>query len=551
MGYQVFARRLRPGAFDGLVGQEPVIRALSHALDQGRLHHAYLFTGTRGVGKTSIARILAKCLNCEQGVSSTPCGECSSCREISEGRFVDLIEVDAASRTKVDDTRELLDNVQYLPARGRFKVYLIDEVHMLSTQSFNALLKTLEEPPEHVKFLLATTDPKKVPVTVLSRCLQFQLKNLLPAVIQEYLADVFKAEQIEFEAGALDIIARAAAGSMRDALSIADQSVAYGEGKVLTREVSEMLGCFARGELAPLLEGLAASNGQAVLQFCDELAASAVDFREVLKELLAAFHTMAVIQGLGGAQPTGTETDELFRRFANRIDAQTVQLYYQIVLMGMRDLDLAPDPRCGFEMVMLRMLSFQPQTPAPGGRLMGGNAGSSSVDSPPKQTSKPRSAPQASTSKASPANVESAIDPSTPGSSIDWYELVAALEIEGVTRMIAEHSYPLRLDSHVWLLALDPAHSTLLNDSQKKKLERLLRQATGDNLSLQVRVQQPPAETPYARKIRRVKERRQQAACVLQADKNVQALVTEFDGALNMDSIEFLDENRIAESGKR
>ena len=303
MSYQVFARKLRPAGFDALVGQEHVVRALVHALENERVHHAYLFTGTRGVGKTTIARILAKCLNCETGVTPTPCGVCSACREISEGRFVDLIEVDAASRTKVDDTRDLLDNAQYLPARGRYKVYLIDEVHMLSSHSFNALLKTLEEPPPHVKFMLATTDPKKVPITVLSRCLQFQLKNLLPERISTYLGEVLTNESIEFEQPALAVIARAARGSMRDALSLTDQAVSYGGGHVRERDVLDMLGSIGRDDVEPLLRALLDGEAETVLAHCATLAEQAVDFGEVLNALLE--HVARGRRGAGGGRRAG------------------------------------------------------------------------------------------------------------------------------------------------------------------------------------------------------------------------------------------------------
>ncbi|NJN52212.1 MAG: DNA polymerase III subunit gamma/tau, partial [Gammaproteobacteria bacterium] len=357
MSYQVLARKLRPANFDALVGQEHVVRALTHALEAGRVHHAYLFTGTRGVGKTTIARVLAKCLNCEQGVSAKPCGTCGICREIAEGRFVDLIEVDAASRTKVDDTRDLLDNVQYLPARGRYKVYLIDEVHMLSAASFNALLKTLEEPPEHVKFLLATTDPKKVPITVLSRCLQFQLKNLLPERIASYLADVLTTEEIGFDTESLDLIARAGRGSMRDALSILDQAIAFCGGTLTADAVGEMLGTIERRELESLLEALANADGAALMAAADDLAERAADFREVLAALLSVLHEMAVVQVVP-ERDRGSES--MVSRFAERFDAQTLQLLYQIVLLGVRDLVLAPDPRTGFEMTLLRALAFQP-----------------------------------------------------------------------------------------------------------------------------------------------------------------------------------------------
>ncbi len=351
MSYQVLARRLRPKGFAALVGQDHVVRALCNGLDSGRVHHAYLFTGTRGVGKTTIARILAKCLNCEAGVSSAPCGTCSICREVEENRFMDLIEVDAASRTKVDDTRELLDNAQYKPSRGRFKVYLIDEVHMLSASSFNAFLKTLEEPPEHVKFLLATTDPKKVPVTVLSRCLQFQLKNIGRDEIARYIGEVLTAEGIEHEPDALRIIAKSAQGSMRDALSITDQAIAYGGGLLAASHVAAMVGAVGRDEIGAIIEALASGEPRRVLELSDTLADKAADFRSVLTELLEALHGMAVDQALGEAEDSG-------------LSPETVQLYYQIALIGYRDLFVGPDPKAGFEMTLLRMLAFAPNAQA-------------------------------------------------------------------------------------------------------------------------------------------------------------------------------------------
>ena len=363
MAYEVLARKWRPGNFATMVGQEHVLRALSHALDGGRLHHAYLFTGTRGVGKTTVARILARCLNCEEGVSSTPCGVCGSCREISEGRFVDLIEVDAASRTKVEDTRELLDNVQYAPTRGRFKVYLIDEVHMLSTSSFNALLKTLEEPPPHVKFLLATTDPKKLPVTVLSRCLQFHLKNLTAERIVGHLEHVLGEEGVSFEAPALWALARAADGSMRDALSLTDQAIAHGGGSLRAGEVATMLGTIDQGALHRILEALAASDGPGLLACAQDLAAHAADFSTVLGDLLRVLHDLAVAQvvpdALAGAE--ADQAQEAVRALAARIPPEDVQLYYQIALTGVRELPYAPDARIAFEMTLLRMLAFQPE----------------------------------------------------------------------------------------------------------------------------------------------------------------------------------------------
>ncbi|WP_031302927.1 DNA polymerase III subunit gamma/tau, partial [Pseudomonas sp. EGD-AK9] len=360
MSYQVLARKWRPRSFREMVGQTHVLKALINALDSQRLHHAYLFTGTRGVGKTTIARIIAKCLNCETGISSTPCGTCSVCREIDEGRFVDLIEVDAASRTKVEDTRELLDNVQYSPSRGRFKVYLIDEVHMLSTSSFNALLKTLEEPPPHVKFLLATTDPQKLPVTVLSRCLQFSLKNMPPERVVEHLTHVLTAENVPFEDDALWLLGRAADGSMRDAMSLTDQAIAFGEGKVLAADVRAMLGTLDHGQVYGVLHALIEGDARGVIEAVRHLAEQGPDWNGVLAEMLNVLHRVAIAQALPEAVDNGQGDRERVLQLAQALPAEDVQFYYQMGLIGRRDLPLAPDPRGGFEMVLLRMLAFRP-----------------------------------------------------------------------------------------------------------------------------------------------------------------------------------------------
>ncbi|CAN7550830.1 DNA polymerase III subunit gamma/tau [Pseudomonas sp. LjRoot71] len=360
MSYQVLARKWRPRSFNEMVGQTHVLKALINALDSQRLHHAYLFTGTRGVGKTTIARIIAKCLNCETGISSTPCGVCSICREIDEGRFVDLIEVDAASRTKVEDTRELLDNVQYSPSRGRFKVYLIDEVHMLSTSSFNALLKTLEEPPPHVKFLLATTDPQKLPVTVLSRCLQFSLKNMPPERVVDHLTHVLTAEQIPFENDALWLLGRAADGSMRDAMSLTDQAIAFGEGKVLAADVRAMLGTLDHGQVYGVLHALLEGDARSLIEAVRHLAEQGPDWSGVLAELLNVLHRVAIAQALPEAVDNGQGDRERVLELARVLPSEDVQFYYQMGLIGRRDLPLSPDPRSGFEMVLLRMLAFRP-----------------------------------------------------------------------------------------------------------------------------------------------------------------------------------------------
>nr|WP_313740627.1 DNA polymerase III subunit gamma/tau [Pseudomonas sp.] len=360
MSYQVLARKWRPRSFREMVGQAHVLKALINALDNQRLHHAYLFTGTRGVGKTTIARIIAKCLNCETGITSTPCGQCSVCREIDEGRFVDLIEIDAASRTKVEDTRELLDNVQYAPSRGRFKVYLIDEVHMLSSHSFNALLKTLEEPPPYVKFILATTDPQKLPATILSRCLQFSLKNMTPERVVEHLAHVLAAESVPFEEDALWLLGRAADGSMRDAMSLTDQAIVFGEGKVLAADVRAMLGTLDQGQVYSVLQALLDGDARALLEAVRELAEQGPDWSGVLAEMLNVLHRVAIAQALPEAVDNGHGDREQVLGLAQALPAEDVQFYYQMGLIGRRDLPLAPEPRGGFEMVLLRMLAFRP-----------------------------------------------------------------------------------------------------------------------------------------------------------------------------------------------
>ena len=360
MGYQVLARKWRPRTFKELVGQAHVLQAIVNALDSGRLHHAYLFTGTRGVGKTTIARILARCLNCENGVTSQPCGQCDTCQEIDQGRFVDLIEVDAASRTRVEDTRELLDNVQYAPTRGRFKVYLIDEVHMLSTHSFNALLKTLEEPPPHIKFLLATTDPQKLPITILSRCLQFNLKNMPPEQIVEHLQTILNSENIACEQQALWLLARTADGSMRDALSLTDQAIAYCGGELSAAKVAAMLGTIDRTHVYSVIEALAAQNAAGLMDIVANLAAHSPDYAMVLGDLLSVLHRVALAQVLPDAVDNSQGDRERVLALAGRITSEDVQLFYQIALLGRKDLALAADPRAGFEMVLLRMLAFRP-----------------------------------------------------------------------------------------------------------------------------------------------------------------------------------------------
>ncbi|MBX3706622.1 MAG: DNA polymerase III subunit gamma/tau [Pseudomonadales bacterium] len=532
MSYQVLARKLRPATFDALVGQEHVVRALTHALDHGRLHHAYLFTGTRGVGKTTIARVLAKCLNCEQGVSSRPCGTCSVCREVAENRFIDLIEVDAASRTRVDDTRDLLENAQYLPTRGRYKVYLVDEVHMLSGPSFNALLKTLEEPPAHVVFLLATTDPKKIPATVLSRCLQFQLKNLAPERIARYLAEVLEGERIVHEPSALDLIATAARGSMRDALSLTDQAIAFGQGAVRAADVADMLGLVGRDAVSGLIDALAARDVPRLLALAAELAERSADFEDVLGELIAALHRMAVNQALGAAAAS-----------SGPLDPEVVQLYYQIALLGLRDLPIAPDPRLGFEMTLLRMLAFAPDeagTAVPAARPAGQPAAPSRAQPAAPSSARPAapSSPQ-STATARPARPDGAsgvASPSAPAAGTRdrdaWFELVAGLEVSGVARMLAEHSVLTEADDRVYRLRLDDAHDTLLADGPVATLERAIGARLGKPVRLDIEVGTVGAETPAARMDRERRERQRVAEEALATDQTVQQLLNEFGGRI-------------------
>ncbi|MFG0398269.1 DNA polymerase III subunit gamma/tau [Pseudomonas sp. zjy_11] len=423
MSYQVLARKWRPRSFREMVGQTHVLKALINALDNQRLHHAYLFTGTRGVGKTTIARIIAKCLNCETGITSTPCGTCSVCREIDEGRFVDLIEIDAASRTKVEDTRELLDNVQYAPSRGRFKVYLIDEVHMLSTHSFNALLKTLEEPPPYVKFILATTDPQKLPATILSRCLQFSLKNMSPERVVEHLSHVLAAENVPFEEDALWLLGRAADGSMRDAMSLTDQAIAFGEGKVLAADVRAMLGSLDHGQVYGVLQALLEGDARALLEAVRNLAEQGPDWSGVLAEMLNVLHRVAIAQALPDAVDNGQGDRERVLALASALPAEDVQFYYQMGLIGRRDLPLAPDPRGGFEMVLLRMLAFRP----------------ADTDDAPKPVLKPVGISQATADPAAQVAAPASVALSSPVAAVPAEPVAQVPQLEVPAPATADH----------------------------------------------------------------------------------------------------------------
>ena len=529
MTYLVLARKWRPKDFSDTVGQEHVLQALINALESGRLHHAYLFSGTRGVGKTTIARILAKALNCETGVTATPCGKCSACREIDEGRFIDLIEVDAASKTKVDDTRDLLDNVQYAPARGRFKVYLIDEVHMLSKSSFNALLKTLEEPPPHVKFLLATTEPQKLPVTVLSRCLQFNLTRLTPRLIQDRLAKICKAEEIDADAAALAMLARAADGSLRDALSLLDQAIAYCGGKVEVGPVSKMLGTIDRDYVSKLITLLASDDAIGVINAIAEIDEQFPDYSRLLEDLARVLQRIAVFQVVGAIETDDEMADAQIDGLANGLSAEDVQLFYQIALLGRRDLHLAPDPRSGAEMTLLRMLAFRPATASAGG-------GSGSGRSTPKAVT-PKSAPKVAQAKS----VSKQAVPTSKWEAPDWTSLISELALPGAVRLLAGNCAYLRRDGATVLLSIDPRSESLLTRPRKAALAEALSNRFGEKLSVDITIGEAVGETPMQEETRRADERIEAAKATLEADPNVRALKDMFGAEMNADSIELLN----------
>ena len=492
MSYLVLARKWRPKDFSDTVGQDHVLRALVNALESGRLHHAYLFAGTRGVGKTTIARILAKALNCDTGVTAQPCGECSACREIDEGRFVDLIEVDAASKTKVDDTRDLLDNVQYAPARGRFKVYLIDEVHMLSKSSFNALLKTLEEPPAHVKFLLATTDPQKLPVTVLSRCLQFNLTRLTPRQIQDRLAHICDAESIQFEAPALALLARAADGSLRDALSLLDQAIAYCGGAVEEEPVARMLGTIDRNYVARLLQQLADDDAAGAVATIAEIDEQFPDYARLLEDLARTLQQLAVFQVVGAVQTEDEVADAELAGLADALSSEDVQLFYQVALLGKRDLHLAPDPRSGAEMTLLRMLAFRPaRANTSGGQTAGDKQAPNPTESKPAPTKKVM---QAEPATQVPAAIAAWQEP-------NWGELIEVMALPGAVRLLAGSCSFLRRDGNTVYLSIDPKSETYLTRPRKEALANALSDRFGESLAVDVSIGESVDETPLQEEI--------------------------------------------------
>jgi DNA polymerase-3 subunit gamma/tau len=517
MSYVVLARKWRPKRFAEMVGQEHVLRALSNALDSGKVHHAFLFTGTRGVGKTTVARILAKSLNCETaGVSSNPCGTCAACREIDEGRFVDLIEVDAASRTKVDDTRDLLDNVQYAPTRGRYKVYLIDEVHMLSNHSFNALLKTLEEPPPHVKFLLATTDPQKLPVTVLSRCLQFSLKRLPAALIAERLKSIAAAEQLSSEPAALALLARAAEGSMRDALSLMDQLIAFGGGSVSEANARSMLGTIDRGHVERLIEAIARGDGAAVLAEVRELDRDAPDYDRALVDLAALLQRIAIVQIVPEAAQQDEETDAaLLTQLAQAISPEDAQLYYQIALAGRRDLNMAPEPRIGFEMTLLRMLAFRPGSAAP----QSGGA------RPPAQSA-PLQAPKTQV-QATRHSIDAA----------NWPAVVDAAGLSGMVRQLALNCVPAAFENTLLTLKLDQAASDRRTRPIEEKLVQSLSKHLGRDIRVAFEIAESNLNSPARQRVQAEQEKVARAASAFDADPAVKGLRERFGADVDAASI--------------
>jgi DNA polymerase-3 subunit gamma/tau len=559
MSYQVLARKWRPRKFAELVGQEHVVRALTNALDSGRMHHAYLFTGTRGVGKTTIARIFAKSLNCERGESADPCGECAVCTAVDAGRFVDLLEIDAASNTGVDDVREVIENAQYAPSRGRFKVYLVDEVHMLSKPAFNALLKTLEEPPPHVKFLLATTDPQKLPVTVLSRCLKFNLKRLLPEQISGQMRHILGAEGIEYDDEAIGELAHGADGSLRDGLSLLDQAIAYGGGSLRSADVRAMLGSVERGQVLGVLEALAAGDGAALMAESDRIASFSPDFGGVLDDLATVLHRVQLLQLVPGYR--GEESDTGLASLAERMAPEDVQLYYQIATNGRRELPMAPDARIGFEMVLLRMYAFRPaeagqgaapsprapaapspaaQTPAAPPRPAA-SAAASRPPAAPAPASRPQAVPAAA---PAPAPVPAATPPAPPrpvtvdaNGLPDWHEVVERANLRGPIGQLAQNCSLRGVEGESMVLALMPSHMHLAVEPLTSQMEEKVSQALGRRVRFRFVADHGNLGTPAERRAQALSEAQANAEASMEADPLVQTLKREFDARVIPQSI--------------
>jgi DNA polymerase-3 subunit gamma/tau len=561
MAYQALARKWRPGKFQEIVGQDHVVRALTHALQFDRLHHAYLFTGTRGVGKTTVARILAKALNCQTRKEAEPCGTCSQCQEFDESRYVDLIEVDAASRTRVEDTRDLMENVLYAPSQGRYKVYLIDEVHMLSTHSFNALLKTLEEPPPHVKFLLATTDPQKIPVTVLSRCLQFNLKRLTPVQISGQLEIILHQEAVTFEINAVRLLARAADGSLRDGLSLMDQAILHGGGSLDEATVAIMLGTVARQPIFELLDAVIRSDAAVMLDLIEVMDQYAPNYPDVLQQLLIILHHAALGQWSPEAVRRDDDAEQLLD-ISRKLSAEDLQLLYQIGLIGQRDLPLAPDPRMGFEMVLLRMLAFRPVAdsgvpasdtkknlgsvrPGSVAKINTSDARSQASGSEPESQKKHSIAEPVSGQKQHPTSVPPATSPSassslpveegSPPSLVDhsdWPTLIRAMELTAMTRELANNCVMVVLNESGCELSLEPKLIHLRSPRAVGGLERALSDYFNRPVKLQIHMVAATAETPASRNQREKEELQREAEDAIEQDEFVQSLQAKFDARI-------------------
>ncbi len=557
MSYLVLARKWRPKAFSEVIGQEHVLRALINGLDQDRLHHAFLFSGTRGVGKTTLARIFAKSLNCEKGVSSQPCGQCNSCQEVDAGRFVDLIEVDAASRTKVDDTRDLLDNVQYAPSRGRYKVYLIDEVHMLSASSFNALLKTLEEPPPHVKFLFATTDPQKLPVTILSRCLQFNLRRLDIRQIADHLASILQKEHVDYEDTALINIANAADGSMRDALSLLDQAISYGAGKVDSEQVNQMLGTVSKQQLNQLLESIISNNADSVIQQCQQLAMQGRDFTAVLNDILRLLQRVATLQLVDNTEDNELGDQEHLEELAKQTSPEMIQLFYQIALHGKRDISYAADPKSGFEMTLLRMLSFQPAStkraspkgtpavkkPEASGtdrkKMAGDEAATTSISSeqPPPATT------TTDTPKSTPTHIKSD-DKSTGSTRLsadNWLTVINSLKLTAFSRQLADNSAFISYHNNKITLAIAPELAHLVTPKAQERLSSVLMKHLGHEIQIEFQHDNTPSQqassTLAGERAEQAKLDQQKAIESITDDPAIEAIKQAFDARVMQSTI--------------
>jgi len=552
MSYQVLARKWRPKTFSELVGQEHVVTALTNALTRGRLHHAYLLTGTRGVGKTTIARLLAKSLNCiTNGVTATPCGTCAACAEIDAGRFVDLLELDAASNTGIDNMREILDNARYAPTVGRFKVYLIDEVHMLSKAAFNSMLKTLEEPPEHVKFVLATTDPQKIPVTVLSRCLQFNLKQLPPQLIAERLSAIVAAEKIAADAAALALLARAARGSMRDALSLLDQAIAYGDGEVRESVVRRMLGAVDTDYTYRIVEALAANDGPALLAEVDAMAARSVAFAAALEELASLFHRIAIVQAVPDSAGTIEDIDRV-RAFADQLTPESVQLAYQICVQGRADLPLAPDEPTGFSMTLLRLLAFEPasrsttpvgESPPVAKLAARGSTPRAVAAADLDATVRPLVVPQASAppsvvAQARPAPAsDTSVRKDMPSDPAAWPAFVAGLSLAPMAAQLAGQTELKSIDGNVVTLALPATHKHLADKAYADRLKTALDAATGRKWMLAFEVGSKAETSLAAQRQREQAEAKAKTEAAFRSEPFVQDALARFDAKIRPDSI--------------